>query len=86
MEEHNVHLPVIDLHISYKFPALYDDVITITTSMLKIPSRKIDFYYEIHNQKGKLLITATTTLVFVDSITNKIIKAPDYLLEKLEEK
>ena len=85
MEDHHVHLPVVDLHISYKFPAKYDDVITITTTLVKSPSKKIDFYYEIHNQNGKLLITATTTLVFVDSITKKIMNAPDYLLEKLEE-
>ena len=83
MEEHNVHLPVVDLHISYRYPAKYDDVITITTSLVKVPSKKIDFHYEIHNQKGKLLITATTTLVFIDSITKKIIHAPDYLLKQL---
>jgi len=85
MEEHNVHLPVVELHISYKFPAVYDDVITITTTLKEIPSKKIEFYYEIHNQNGKLLITATTILVFIDSITKKIIKAPDYLIEKLVE-
>ncbi len=85
MEDNNVHLPVINLNIDYKFPALYDDVITVTTTLKKTPSVKIEFYYEIHNQDNKLLITASTTLVFVDSTTNKLRKAPDYLLEKLQE-
>jgi len=85
MEDHHVHLPVVDLHIKYKYPAKYDDEITITTTLLKTPSKKIDFYYEIHNQIGKLLITATTTLVFIDSLTQKIIQAPDYLLKKLND-
>ena len=85
MEENNVHLPVINLNVDYKKPALYDDVITITTTLVKIPSVRIEFYYEIHNQDGILLATATTTLVFVNSITNKLRKAPDYLLEKLKE-
>ena len=85
MEEHDVHLPVIDLHIHYKHPAKYDDLITITTSLVNMPTKKIQFYYEIHNQDGKLLVTATTSLVFVDSNTKKIISAPKYFIDKLKE-
>ncbi len=85
MEENNVHLPVINLNVDYKKPALYDDVITITTKLVKIPSVRIEFYYEIHNQDGMLLATGTTTLVFVNSTTGKLRKAPNYLLEKLKE-
>ena len=85
MEENNVHLPVINLNVNYKKPAYYDDVITITTTLTEVPSVRIEFYYEIHNQDGMLLSTATTTLVFVNSTTNKLRKAPDYLLKKLKE-
>ena len=85
MEENNVHLPVVNLNIDYKQPALYDDIITVTTTLKEIPKVRIEFYYEIHNQDAKLLATATTTLVFVNSTTNKLRKAPDYLLEKLNE-
>jgi acyl-CoA thioester hydrolase len=85
MEQHNVHLPVINLNIDYKSPAYYDDVLTVTTTLMKIPTVRIEFYYEIHNREGKLLVTATTSLVFVNSTTKKLIKAPDYLLEKLNE-
>lgn len=83
MEEHQVMLPVINLNIDYKLPAKYDDLLTIKTSLLEIPSVKIKFYYEIKNQNDELLVTATTSLVFLDSITRKLIKAPSYLLEKL---
>ena len=85
MEENNIHLPVINLNIDYKSPAYYDDLLTITTKLVKIPTVRIEFYYEIHNQEGRLLVTATTTLVFVNSTTKKLIKAPDYLLEKLRQ-
>jgi len=84
MEENNIHLPVIHLNIDYKYPAYYDDLLTITTKLVKIPTIRIEFYYEIHNQDAKLLVTANTTLVFVDSTTKKLIKAPNYLLKKLE--
>ncbi len=85
MEDHNVILPVVNLNIDYKYPAKYDDIIKITTTLTKIPSVRIEFYYEIHNQENKLLATATTSLVFLDNMTRKLIKAPDYLLEKIKE-
>ncbi len=83
MEENNILLPVTQLHINYKLPARYDDVITITTELRKLPSVKIEFDYQIHNEENALLVTANTTLVFVDATTRKLRKAPDYLLEKL---
>ncbi|MCF6307995.1 MAG: acyl-CoA thioesterase [Flavobacteriaceae bacterium] len=85
MENNNVELPVVNLNINFKQPAYYDDVITVTSTLKEIPSVRIEFYYEIHNQKGTLLVTATTTLVFVNSTTKKLMKAPDYLLEKLKD-
>jgi acyl-CoA thioester hydrolase len=84
MEEHDVHLPVTELNIVYKYPARYDDLIKVTTTLLRRPSKKIEFYYEIHNQNDKLLVTATTSLVFVDSKSKKIISAPEYFMKKLE--
>ena len=83
MEDNNIQLPVIHLSIDYKSPAHYDDLLTVSTKLVKTPTVRIEFYYEIHNEEGKLLVTANTTLVFVDSTTKKLIKAPDYLLQKL---
>lgn len=83
MEDNGIHLPVVELSIKFKAPARYDDVLTVTTTLRKIPTYRIDFHYEIHNQEGQHLITGDTSLVFVNSVTNKLQKAPDYLLEKL---
>lgn len=85
MEEHHIQLPVVRLEIDYKYPAKYDDVISITTALKQIPTIKIEFDYEIHNSEGKLLVTAYTSLVFIDMHTDKIRRAPDYLIEKLKE-
>lgn len=84
MEENNIQLPVTKLEIQYKLPARYDDVITVITILTKIPTASIEFYYEIFNEKNELLVTANTTLVFIDSNTKKICRAPKYLLEKLQ--
>lgn len=85
MEANNVHLPVVHFSIDYKLPAGYDDLLTIKTSLKKIPTVKIEFQYEIYNESKQLLATATTVLVFINSTTKKLMKAPDYLLEKLKE-
>lgn len=85
MEAHDVHLPVVNLNVDFKKPALYDDLISVTTTLRKTPTIKIEFDYEIHNENNELLVTASTTLVFINSLTNKITKAPDYLLRMLAE-
>jgi acyl-CoA thioester hydrolase len=73
----------VHLSIDYKLPAFYDDLLTVKTFLKQMPNVKIEFYYEIYNESKQLLITATTVLVFVNSTTKKLMKAPQYLLEKL---
>ncbi|WP_281259674.1 acyl-CoA thioesterase [Aureitalea marina] len=85
MEANGVQLPVVKLSIDYKRPAHYDEVIRITTKLRNIPTYKIEFDYEIHNQDNQLLVSAYTALVFVDMETKKLMKAPDYLDQKLRE-
>ena len=83
MEANNVQLPVVHLSIDYKKPAFYDDLLTVKTFLRKMPNVKIEFYYEIYNDSKQLLVTATTILVFVNTATKKLMRAPDYLIEKL---
>ena len=84
MEENGIMLPVISLHIDYKKSALYDDLITVETSLKKIPQVKIEFDYKIYNESRELLATANTVLAFMNKNTNRPIKCPDYIIQKLE--
>ena len=83
MEEKGIMLPVISLAINYKKSASYDEVINVKTQLKKTPNVKIEFDYEITNEKGEILTTAETTLVFIDAKTNKPVRAPQYLLDAL---
>jgi len=47
MEEAGVMLPVISIQINYKKSAYYDDVLTVRTTLKKLPSVKIEFEFEI---------------------------------------
>jgi acyl-CoA thioester hydrolase len=84
MEENGIMLPVINLQINYLKPAKYDDLLTLKTCLTKKPDVKIDFSYELFNEENELLVTATTTLVFIDKIKNKPTKAPQLLLDKMK--
>lgn len=84
MEDQGILLPVRDLTINYKQPALYDDLVTVKTSLLKRPTVKVIFDYTMHNQNGELLCDARTTLVFVDATTRKPIKTPDFFNELMD--
>ena len=85
MEEDGIMLPVMNLNINYLKPAKYDDLLTLKTILIKLPSAKIEFSYEVFNEENELLTTANTTLVFVNMKTNKPTRAPEYVLKKLRD-
>lgn len=83
MEENGIMLPVVSLRLNYKKSAVYDDLITVETKLKKTPSVKIEFDYVIYNEKQEVLVEANTVLAFINMKTNKPMRCPDYILEKL---
>ncbi|WP_343486069.1 thioesterase family protein [Allomuricauda sp. d1] len=83
MEETGTKLPVIFLQINYKKSAKYDDLITVETTLKKIPTVRIEFDYKVYGENGELLAEANTVLVFIDMATGKPKRCPKYILEKL---
>ena len=81
MEENGIMLPVVSLNINYKKSAGYDDIINVKTQLKNKPTAKIEFDYEITDESGEILTTASTVLVFVDMKTNRPTRAPNYILE-----
>lgn len=85
MEADGFLLPVVTLNVRYKKPAYYDDLITVVTTLVKIPSVTIEFSYNILNEKNELLVQGNTVLAFVDLNKNKPTRCPQYLLDKLQD-
>ncbi len=83
MEDNGVMLPVYTCNLKYLKPAYYDDLLIIKTTVTDLPRVKINFDYEIFNEKNELLTTGSTTLVFIDNITKKPCPAPDSFMEKI---
>jgi len=84
MEDNGIMLPVYACNIKYLKPAFYDDLLVIKTVIKDLPTAKITFDYEIYNQKGELLTSANTSLVFIKMATNKPCAAPESFLEKIK--
>ncbi len=84
MEENGIMLPVISMTLNYKRPAHYDDLINVKTQLKSRPSARIEFEYEITNEQGEILTTATVVLVFIDMKTNRPIRAPQYILDIID--
>jgi len=84
MEENGIMLPVVALNMNYKKPARYDDLLKVKTIFKSQSSVKIEFDYEIYNEKEELLTTGYSMLVFVNMKTGRPTLPPDYVMERLK--
>lgn len=82
LEDKGIQLPVLSMECSFLKSAFYDDTLIIRTFVKQIPRVKIKFDYEIY--KDEVLInTASTTLLFYDSILKKPVKMPEFAASKI---
>ncbi len=84
LEDGGVLLPVSEFTTKYKKPAYYDDELTIRVMVRDIPKVRFNFYYETYNEKGELLNTAFTQLVFVNKINGRPTVVPTQLLSLIK--
>ena len=84
LEEHNILLPVIEMNIRYLKPIFYDEVIKISTRLLKTSYIKLFFEHRVFNTKSELINRGTSTLALVDLDNRKPIRMPDFIRTKLE--
>jgi acyl-CoA thioester hydrolase len=81
MEDDGIILPLSTMNVKYLLPAFYDEELLVKTYLHKLPTVRLEFDYEIYNQKMELLCEASTTLVFVSAITRKPMRMPDYFYQ-----
>lgn len=86
LEEEGFMLPVVEAHVDYKSPALYDDELTFSVHMAKLKGCRIRMQNEVHNQDGKLICKGYTTHCFMCKIKRKPVGAPESLIKRLTEK
>lgn len=83
MEEKGIILPVVYLQTKFIKPATYDEVLKVQLKLKQRPGVKIEFDYQIYNEKEELLVIANTVLAFVNQKTRKPMMCPNYILNLL---
>ena len=67
-KEDDCHIPVVDLRVRYKAPALYDDEIVIRTRLANVRTSLLHFAYEVLRAGDRtLLATGETMHIIVDN-------------------
>lgn len=84
IEASGVMMMVTEIHSKFLRPALYDDLITVVTTVKELPlHHKIIFHSELFNEKDKLLNLGDVILYFMDAKTMKRTNMPEMIREKL---
>lgn len=81
--KYSIMMPVMSLQMRFVRPALYDELLTIRTTLRQLPETTITFHCEIFNEKKKLVNGGSVKLCFVDMKTGRTVPPPQYLMDKL---
>ena len=84
MERRGVMMPIVDVAVKYRNPALYDELISVTAFVDEAPMARMTFRYEVRGEDGREIATGSTTLGFIDKTTRRPQRAPIWLMEVLE--
>ncbi len=88
LESSGLRLPVVEAALRFRAPARYDDLVRVRCWVRDVGSRRVTFGYALDRpDDGRLLATAQTSLIAVDSthvvttlppaIRAKLVPAPD---------
>lgn len=84
LEDSGVLLPVVNVSISYKAPARYDQLLSVETELVKIGGASLVFQNKIYDENKRLLVEGNVALVATDSSSFKPIKIPASLLSLIQ--
>ncbi len=85
LENQGIVMPVYSLESRYRNVIRYDELITIETTIKEVPSARMEFFTKIYNESGSLAHEAKVVLVFLDTKTNRPVRAPEKLVKLLED-
>lgn len=85
IENAGVRMPLTETHCKYKTPALYDDEITITTTVRDMTVVRITFDYVITREKDGALIAEGVTVHAFTNIENRPINLKKFTKDLYEQ-
>ena len=86
IEQSGVFIPVIESHCEYRYPATYDDVLTLRTILKEAPRATMKIQYEVLLDKNDELIAIGHTVHSFMNGKGKPVRPPKALLSVVEKK
>ena len=84
MEREGTLLPVVQLELTYKKPARYDEELEVHTHITDLPTSKLELHCEVRRGED-VLVAGRVVLVFVDSTSGRPKRAPEDLSQAMSE-
>ncbi|MBA4148120.1 MAG: acyl-CoA thioesterase [Verrucomicrobia bacterium] len=84
LQEQDLIFPVIEVHLKYKGPARYDDLLTIEVWLTELGKIRVNFGHRILNQNGTILLEGETWHVCT-GLNEKPKRAPEELVAQLKD-
>ena len=85
LEEEGVMCPVASMRIRYLRAPVYDERITIRTTVRELPKKQVTFHTEIILANGKLANAGEIRLAFVDKESRKSCDPPEKLMNVIRQ-
>ncbi len=85
LEKKGIIMPVYSLESRYMNVLRYDELITIETTVKTLPAARMEFFHKIYNEDGTLAHEAKVVLVFLDMKSNRPVRAPEQLLNIMQD-
>jgi len=86
--DYGILLPVMNMHVRFLRPALYDDVWTVKTTVPHLPQRDILFISEVFRagkrDREELVAGGRISLCFLEAGSRRRIDCPEFLREMMQ--
>ena len=67
MEINGILMPVVSANLKFKEPLFFGDNFQVSVFLKNKPKARLEFDYEIINQKNEIICTGNTVLAFISS-------------------
>jgi acyl-CoA thioester hydrolase len=85
LEARGIFLPVVEAFAKYRRPALYDELITVESTIAEVPKVSLRIDYKITREgEADILAEGYTVHGFLNAATNKPTRAPAFFIEMIE--
>jgi acyl-CoA thioester hydrolase len=84
MKEERMAAPIVQMHIDYQSPLIFDDLMRIETTMHWTDALRLNISYKISRADGRLAIKAYTVQLFTD-LKGAVLLIPPVWIEEFRQ-